>query len=81
MMHHLPDDLKQRGLAEVARVLKPNGRLIVVDFNRTQERRSGPLSAGNLELRDLPALMKEIGLYRMQGGEMPFPPLVEFQVI
>src|SRR5258705_3842523 len=43
MMHYLPDDLKQQGLAEVARVLKPNGRLIVVDFNRKQERRSGPL--------------------------------------
>jgi len=36
MMHHFPDDLKQQGLAEVAHVLKPNGRLIVVDFNRTQ---------------------------------------------
>lgn len=32
VMHHLPDDLKRRGLAEIARTLKPGGRLLVVDF-------------------------------------------------
>ena len=33
MVHHLPDDLRQAGLAEVRRVLKPGGTLAVADFS------------------------------------------------
>jgi len=32
MLHHLPDDLKRKGFAEIARVLKPGGRLLAVDL-------------------------------------------------
>ncbi len=32
LLHHLPGDLKQHGLAEMRRVLKPGGLCLVVDF-------------------------------------------------
>jgi ubiquinone/menaquinone biosynthesis C-methylase UbiE len=35
MLHHLPDDLKRTGLAEIRRVLKPGGRFMAMDFART----------------------------------------------
>ncbi len=33
VIHHLPDDLKRRGFAEIFRVLKPGGLFFLADFN------------------------------------------------
>jgi ubiquinone/menaquinone biosynthesis C-methylase UbiE len=33
MLHHLPDDLKQRAFVEIYRVLKPGGHFFAVDFD------------------------------------------------
>jgi ubiquinone/menaquinone biosynthesis C-methylase UbiE len=77
MMHHLPDDLKRQGLAEIARVLKPGGRLVMVDFKRGTKRQdqSTRLGAGALGLQDQPALLMDAGFSRIESGDIRFPRL------
>ena len=78
VMHHLPDDLKRLGLAEMARVLKPAGRLVIVDFKRAEAapRRPAQLGAGSLGLQDLPAFLQGAGFEHLESGEIPFPRLM-----
>ena len=78
MMHHLPDDLKRGGLAEIARVLKPGGRLLIVDFKRPTSYAGrlmlsmflhGALRKG---IQDIPALLREAGFTQVQAGDLRF---------
>ncbi|HET8909155.1 MAG TPA: methyltransferase domain-containing protein [Ktedonobacterales bacterium] len=72
MMHHLPASLKRQGLAEIARVLKPGGRLIIADFTRKQDRhgRAARFHAGGSNLQDLTASIQESGLIQVTTEEM-----------
>ena len=65
MMHHLPDDLKRQGLAEIVRVLKPGGRLLVLDMK-------GPAGPWKSRIADQPALLKEAGFSQVETGEARF---------
>jgi ubiquinone/menaquinone biosynthesis C-methylase UbiE len=72
MMHHLPEELKVRGLAEIYRALKPGGRLLIADFMRPTgsfinhlfiafTRHQG-LKSG---IEDLQRLLKDAGLSKV----------------
>lgn len=64
MMHHLTSDLKRRGLAEIARVLKPGGRLLIVDMKGMGKWQS--------QMEDQPTLLREAGFSAVETGETPF---------
>ncbi len=80
MMHHLPDGLKHRALIEMRRVLKPSGRLLVVDFKRPVHRTDRvALLLVHRQMRngaqDLPALLDVNGFTAVEAGETGFGPL------
>ena len=72
MMHHLPASLKAQGLAEIARVLKPGGRLVIADFKRKQERagQAARFHAGGSSLHELAALASDAGFPQVEMEEM-----------
>ncbi len=75
MLHHLTDDLKRLGFAEIACVLKPGGHLVMVDFNRPEAGQGKPpqFGAGTLGLQDMPALLTAAGFSQMESGKITFP--------
>ena len=81
MMHHLSDTLKRQGLAEIARVLKPDGRLVIADFaqaslgQRPEDRPTQPVrfGAGGSRVQDLAALVKDAGFIQVETEEMQLP--------
>jgi ubiquinone/menaquinone biosynthesis C-methylase UbiE len=75
MMHHLPKSLKAQGLAEIARVLKPGGRVVIADFTRKQERSglAARFHAGGSSLPELAALVAHAGFVQVNMEEMPPP--------
>lgn len=75
MMHHLPDHPKVKGLAEIYRVLKPGGHLLIVDMNRPTALHIKILAALLIRekmdtgAQDLPTMMKGVGFGQIESKD------------
>jgi demethylmenaquinone methyltransferase/2-methoxy-6-polyprenyl-1,4-benzoquinol methylase/phosphoethanolamine N-methyltransferase len=66
MLHHLPEDVRRTGFAEIARVLKPGGRLLAFDLSGKGSIMGRLMSLAGHKLpdtygRDLAAMLNESG--------------------
>ena len=75
MLHHLPRQIRRQCAAEIRRVLKPRGRLLVVDFGRPQNRH-GILAHfhrhGHVHFADVNATLTDTGFMVMEEGPVGF---------
>jgi demethylmenaquinone methyltransferase/2-methoxy-6-polyprenyl-1,4-benzoquinol methylase/phosphoethanolamine N-methyltransferase len=76
MMHHLPDELKQAGLQEVHRLLKPNGTLLIIELDPSAfslasliHGHSSKLSA---ELEVIRQHLESAGYVSIENGSLKF---------
>lgn len=75
MVHHLPGDLKQKAFAEIYRVLKPGGWLLIVDFEPPQRGFSRAvlrllLGSGMMQIDNtkVPPMLAAAGFVSLQTG-------------
>jgi ubiquinone/menaquinone biosynthesis C-methylase UbiE len=80
MMHHLPEHVQVKGLAEIKRVLKPGGQILIADMMRPSNsfiKRFFTLlvhhgHAIQFGIEDLPELLKETGFVEIKQLEDRF---------
>ena len=75
MFHHLPRKTRQQCASEIRRVLKPGGRVFVVDFGKPQSRR-GLLAHfhrhGHVAVDDVEVVLADAGLTTVRTGPVGF---------
>lgn len=75
MLHHLPRKARLQCANEIRRVLKPDGRVLAVDFEGFSDQKRSLLSHfhrphGHVRVQDIVALLTEAGLRTVESGPL-----------
>lgn len=72
MLHHVHARLRAQGLAEIARVFKPGGRVVIADFKHKQERSpaAARFHAGGSDLQELATMVAGTGFVQVDLEEL-----------
>jgi ubiquinone/menaquinone biosynthesis C-methylase UbiE len=74
MLHHLPRKIRQESVREMRRVLKPGGRLLLVEFGGVASHGRGPIAHlhrhGSIKPRELAELVTEAGFAVVEKGSL-----------
>lgn len=74
MLHHLPRAARQMCVGEMRRVVKPGGRVLIVDFEDSSQPTKGVLSRlhrhGHVKLDRIAGLVDEAGMNIIESGEV-----------
>jgi len=76
MFHHLPHNAREQCAQEMRRVLKPGGRVLVVDFTAARREQKGLLRRfhrhGHVKLSDVVAILEAAGLTITESGPLGY---------
>lgn len=73
MLHHLPQKTRTQCANEIRRILKPDGRVLIIDFEGFSEQKRTLLSHfhrphGHVRLGDIVALLSDAGFRTVESG-------------
>ena len=74
MLHHLPRDTRAQAIQEMRRVIKPDGRVLIVDFGKQTTEHRGLMAHfhrhGRVSMADLTALVEKASLNVRESGSV-----------